>query len=649
MSPEKIGRYEIVAELGRGAMGVVYKATDPNIGRLVALKTMRLDVHGIEHAEMSRRFRHEARAAGTLNHPNIVTIYDAHEVDGLFYIAMEYIEGETLQGLMVERKALSTEKVIGYTKQICAGLDYAHGKGIIHRDIKPANIMITSHETVKIMDFGIAKTGAGLTSDGRVLGTPSYMSPEQVRGRPIDGCSDLFGLGVMLYEMVTGEKPFTGESITTIIYKIVNEQPIAPKDLDATVHPGLSAVILKSLAKAPEQRYQTGAELAKDLDSYKSFPEGATRTFSGTSTAPVPFGTALPSVGTEAIYSAETVAVRPRPLGQSADVEAKAKVPAAAQEPHASINIPPAQGRAERARRSGSRRRLPVVIVLLLVIAGVFGYRAKHEKVRVAEVPVPPPPAPVVSQDERSTEQTEKPNQKQKSDQTADAIQAMVNDQLRKAGINPQNPTDVSGLFGKHPNVSTKSSSGTHPDSVSGRLNINSTPPGARIEIDGSDSGEVTPAVINTGKGEHRIVLRFPGFKPASVLAKVEEGKPFNYAPRLTPLGVPESFSRFSGMPDIAAIQRQAQEQARQAQRFRQLRNKGMLAGFGMLNISTDPPGALVSINGRNRNKVTPLHSPFPAGDWELTLTLKGYKPLKRALHVEDGKVTAIQETLVPQ
>ncbi|HEX7960974.1 MAG TPA: serine/threonine-protein kinase, partial [Terriglobales bacterium] len=236
MPPEKIGRYEIVAELGRGAMGVVYKATDPNIGRLVALKTMRLDVHGIEHAEMSRRFRNEGRAAGTLNHPNIVTIYDAHEVDGLFYIAMEYIEGETLQAVMLERKALATEKVIGYTKQICAGLDYAHGKGIIHRDIKPANIMITPHETVKIMDFGIAKSGAGLTSDGRVLGTPSYMSPEQVRGRPIDGRSDLFGLGVMLYEMVTGEKPFTGESITTIIYKIVNEQPIAPRDLDATVH-----------------------------------------------------------------------------------------------------------------------------------------------------------------------------------------------------------------------------------------------------------------------------------------------------------------------------------------------------------------------------------------------------------------------------
>ena len=393
MSPEKIGRYEVIAELGRGAMGVVYKATDPNIGRLVALKTMRIDVHGIEHEEMSRRFRHEARAAGTLNHPNIVTIYDAHEVDGLFYIAMEYIEGETLQAMMLERKALPTENVIGYTKQICAGLDYAHDKGIIHRDIKPANIMITPHETVKIMDFGIAKTGAGLTSAGRVLGTPSYMSPEQVRGRPIDGRSDLFGLGVMLYEMVTGEKPFTGESITTIIYKIVNEQPIA--------------VILKSLAKAPERRYQTGAELAKDLDNYKSFQENAAKTLGGASsltapipTAPIPIGTALPSVGTEAIYSAETVSVTPRTGTKNTEIEAKTKAPA-----------PPAQRRAERERRSTRRRRLPILVVLLLIAAGGLSYRAKHQKQRAAEIPPPPSPPAVSTQAEQANKTAEKADQ----------------------------------------------------------------------------------------------------------------------------------------------------------------------------------------------------------------------------------------------
>jgi hypothetical protein len=255
-----------------------------------------------------------------------------------------------------------------------------------------------------------------------------------------------------------------------------------------------------------------------------------------------------------------------------------------------------------------------------------------------------------VSTQAEPTDKAEKSDQTEKPDQSAAAIQALVNDQLRKAGINPDNPADVAGAARKHsghPDTSAKGSSGAQPGTAT--LKIASSPPGARIEIDGTDSGEVTPAMISTSKGEHRIVLKFPGFQPASVVAKVEEGQSFNYAPRLTPVGVPDSFSSFSRMPDIAAIQRQAQEQARQAQRFQQLRNKGMLAGFGMLNISTNPPGAQVSINGRNRHKVTPLHTPVLAGDYQLTLTLDGYKPITRALHIEDGKTTAVQETLSPQ
>ena len=608
-------------------MGVVYKATDPNIGRLVALKTMRLDVHGIEHAEMSRRFRQEARAAGTLNHPNIVTIYDAHEVDGLFYIAMEYIEGETLQAMMLDRKALPTEKVIGYTKQICAGLDYAHGKGIIHRDIKPANIMITPHETVKIMDFGIAKTGAGLTSDGRVLGTPSYMSPEQVRGRPIDGRSDLFGLGVMLYEMVTGEKPFTGETITTIIYKIVNEQPIAPRDLDATVHPGLSAIVLKSLAKAPEQRYQAGAELARDLDSYKSIPVAT-----------------LPS-GMDAIYAAETAAITTRIDSQSRGPETgSTKVPAGEKTPEPPVSVSPKQTRAEwkRARRERSsegRRTRPLGILLVLLFVGLMIYRGKHERRPAAEIPSPPP-APTATAPDNSNNQPEKP------DQTANAIQTIVNDQLRKAGINPGSPDATTEAKHSAPGASARGSAAGH---LNATLNLSSMPPGAQIELNGVDSGKVTPAVIKVTKGEHRIVLRFPGFKPAVTVAKVDDGQSFDYAPRLTPIGVPDSVPSVPGIPDMAALQKQIQEQTRQAQAFRQSGKERVWPGLGVLDIRTDPPGALVAINGRNRNKVTPLHSLFPAGDWQLTLTLEGYKPVTRTVHVDDRKVTNINEKLQPQ
>src|SRR5262252_10689060 len=270
MSLQTVGRYEITGELGRGAMGVVYKALDPTIGRTVALKTMRLDVHGLDAQEMVRRFQNEARAAGVLNHPNIVTIYDAGEQDGIFYIAMEFIEGTTLHEVLAEQRVLATDQVLQLTRQICKGLDYAHSNGIIHRDIKPANIMMTADGTVKIMDFGIAKAGGGMTSTGQVLGTPNYMSPEQVKGKVLDGRSDLFSFGVVLYEMVTGEKPFVGQNVTTIIYKIVHENPIPPRDLDVTIHPGMSMVVTKALAKLPDDRYQSGADLSKDLENYKA-------------------------------------------------------------------------------------------------------------------------------------------------------------------------------------------------------------------------------------------------------------------------------------------------------------------------------------------------------------------------------------------
>src|SRR5215472_7695376 len=269
MSLQTVGRYEIIGELGRGAMGVVYKAKDPTIGRTVALKTMRLDTHGLDSGELLRRFQNEARAAGLLNHPNIVTIYDAGEQDGMFYIAMEFIEGTTLQGLLAEKHLLASEEAVQVAREIAKGLDYAHSNGIVHRDVKPANIMITAQGAVKIMDFGIAKAGGSMTSTGQVLGTPNYMSPEQVKGRPLDGRSDLFSLGVLLYEMLTGEKPFIGQNVTTIIYKIVNESPIGPRDLDVTVHAGLSNIVIKLLAKSPDDRYQSGAELARDLEDYK--------------------------------------------------------------------------------------------------------------------------------------------------------------------------------------------------------------------------------------------------------------------------------------------------------------------------------------------------------------------------------------------
>src|SRR4051812_34484999 len=270
MVPENFGRYEIVREIGHGAMGVVYEALDPTIGREIALKAIRFDGTGTTADEAARRFKNEARAAGGLNHPNIVTVYDAGEDSGILYLAMEFIEGSTLEALLRTQRTIATAQTIDIVGQICGGLDFAHAKDIVHRDIKPGNIMLAAHGLVKITDFGIARAGEAMTITGQVVGTPNYMSPEQVLGKTLDGRSDLFSVGVMLYEMITGERPFEGQSITTIMYKIVHETPIPPRKLDSTIHPGLSAVIEKSLAKAAEDRFPNGAELARALQNYES-------------------------------------------------------------------------------------------------------------------------------------------------------------------------------------------------------------------------------------------------------------------------------------------------------------------------------------------------------------------------------------------
>src|SRR3989454_4553351 len=231
----KAGRYEIVGELGRGAMGVVYKAVDPVIGRTVAVKTIRLSEEGtgLSRPELLTRFQTEARAAGLLTHPNIVVVFDAGEEDGLYYITMELVEGKSLQALLDGGHAFPLPRTLRIMDQTCSALEFAHQRNIVHRDIKPANLMLTEDDTVKITDFGTAKIlQFGTAQTAHVIGTPSYMSPEQIKGKPVDGRSDIFSLGVILYELVTGEKPFPGQNITTVIYKIVNEEPIPPRELD---------------------------------------------------------------------------------------------------------------------------------------------------------------------------------------------------------------------------------------------------------------------------------------------------------------------------------------------------------------------------------------------------------------------------------
>ncbi len=284
---EQIGRYQIVRELGRGAMGVVYHAVDPTIGRPLAIKTIRLrEVDDpAQRDKLRERLFREARSAGVLSHANIVTIYDMEEDDGVAYIAMEFVDGPTLDHVLNRPEALAPERMFSVLQQTAIALDYAHQKGIIHRDIKPANIMLDRGGSAKITDFGIAKINSteGYTMTGTIVGTPNYMSPEQVQGVPVDGRSDQFSLAVVAYEILTGERPFPGEHLSTVVYKIVAEEPVPSHRINPSLGPHIDAVLRKALAKKPEARYVNCLAFIRALEAACARTTGWTNLARGSS------------------------------------------------------------------------------------------------------------------------------------------------------------------------------------------------------------------------------------------------------------------------------------------------------------------------------------------------------------------------------
>ncbi len=670
MSLQTVGRYEITGELGRGAMGVVYKALDPTIGRTVALKTMRLDVHGLDAQEMVRRFQNEARAAGVLNHPNIVTIYDAGEEDGIFYIAMEFIEGTTLHEVLTEQRVLATDEVLQLTRQISRGLDYAHSNGIVHRDIKPANIMITGNGTVKIMDFGIAKSGGQVTNTGQVLGTPNYMSPEQVKGRPLDGRSDLFSLGVILYEMLTGEKPFVGQNVTTIIYKIVNENPITPRDLDVTVHPGLSAIVTKALAKAPDDRYQTGADLVRDLENYKL--AGPVRTGS-TAAIPAPAPPEKTVVLPVRVVSGSTARV-------AATAAAPAKEPIPLLRPTTAI--------------LSSKRDLLIATIITVVVLGcaMGGYayhrtqvkmrqlaaeakareaklQAEREPIAIA-IPAPTPTPEVIAPD--TTVRffpTKKPANGQKQPPAPpkatvspnlvfiqqselkliskpDGAKVEIDGWSEPNWITPFTASHLAA--GHHTIVFTKAGYLQQTraiESVAGKsidvsaelapavstIVVTSNPQGANVWVDAKDSGLTTPAQLTVEKGFHKVTVRKTGFKDASMEDSVAEGQTMSFSPVLLSVN-PQS------------------EDGKSPTLLRRIFGTDTIPeGKGLVHIRTNPEGAAIIVDGKPAPKKTNARWPADPGVYSIVLQLNGYKTVHRNIRVQKGKVVNIDEILEKQ
>jgi serine/threonine protein kinase len=397
----RIGRYDILEELGRGAMGAVYKARDSQIGRTVAIKiilTANLSTVDLEH--FKKRFYREAQTAGQMSHPGIVTIYDiAEEENGQPYLVMEFIPGSTLEKLLISEEAAKlfglqsgavpfpTETSIDIGIQLAEALDYAHKQGVIHRDIKPANILIAQEDEVgiepgdasrrlrvKIADFGIAKiAGANLTQTGMAMGTPAFMSPEQVSMSPVDARSDLFSLGGVIYWMLTGEKPFAGESLTQITFKVVFGSPLPPAFLNPKLPPALDVVLSRCMAKNPEDRYATGRELAADLELVRAGKPLST------TMAPVSDITMMQSNPLPAVAAGLTPEQRAAKSSLAADAGATVRVGSQAEK--APSATAPKQEAAKAAPPSASAKSRSLIgaaaALVVLVVAGYFFMQLK--------------------------------------------------------------------------------------------------------------------------------------------------------------------------------------------------------------------------------------------------------------------------------
>ncbi|MEW6456026.1 MAG: serine/threonine-protein kinase [Acidobacteriota bacterium] len=271
-SEKKIGKFDVLKVLGKGGMGLVYLAKDPHIERLVAIKTINIEKE-MEREEwelFKSKFFREARAAGNLIHPNIVTIFEAGELKDMPYIAMEYIKGKTLKEYIDEKERLEQGEVINFMIQACNALEFAHKNNIIHRDIKPANMMVTDDNVLKIADFGLAKDiSTSLEKSGKIFGSPKYMSPEQIKGEKMDGRTDIFSLGIVMYQLLTGKSPFEGESISQVIFKILNTDPPFPDQIRKDIPKPLAEIVMKAIRKNPDDRFSSAAELRRALQNAK--------------------------------------------------------------------------------------------------------------------------------------------------------------------------------------------------------------------------------------------------------------------------------------------------------------------------------------------------------------------------------------------
>lgn len=579
---QKLGRYEIIEELGRGAMGVIYKAKDPAIGRFVAIKTIRLgDFTDPSHLEELRsRLKREAQSAGALSHPNIITVFDVGEEEGLSYFAMELVEGATLETLIETHQKLEEAAIVHIARQTADALGFAHQHGIVHRDIKPANIMLTQDGRVKVADFGIAKVGSTrMTQTGMLLGSPSYMAPEHFLGQGLDGRSDIFALGIVLYELITGQPPFVAENLGALSYKIVHEDAIPPIRLKPDLNPQLNEIIVKALARDPAQRFQSAQELCAALDA---IPAGQ---LAGSKSSPA----VVKGISAPAITS-----VKDYPLVQTVAVAS-----------------PPEPKR--------SRLR-PLLLLLLLAItsaAAAFLYPDElqetlelarqeveqwlkpAEQSKIPELPESKAPVPGTQPEPPPTSpsDTSQASHGQAADPGSAAI-SMV-DQSPPA-VKP--PTQIPSRTEESPPASLAK---TPPAPEVGAIEVSSTPPGAEIVFDDQSQADwLTPhAFQNVRKGRHTLEVRKTGYLPERRIVIL--------------LG-------------------------NETQRI----NVTLTLAAGILKVSTVPSGAQIFVDGELKTELTPASLRIPAGARRILLRKAGYRDVEQVIEIEDNSITTLNQQL---